>query len=248
VRKQPLTFCLTGSAWLLVKGTPSTSATASSCAFSKLRPAVFLGRSRPACCSGDGAASLTKRLQPPPLAPVHTQEGMHHPCPLLHAVRAGCAPGTPHVLKPVAGRLAIMNRSSLRTDVALRKTSPRAWDAQTDGYTGCCPRCAASVASPLPFSSQCATFARFNRSTLATSTAVASSYPCSSTVIQTSSRTSSSLLQRHLTHRQLGDQRPHDCMLLVTSAGYTLRSHVISPSRCSVTAKGTSRLPTTSCD
>ena len=174
------------------------------------------------------------------------QEGMHHPCPLLHAVRAGCAPGTPHVFKPVVGRQAIMNRSSLRADVALRKTSSRAWDAQTDGY---CPRCAASVASPLPFSSQCATSARFNRSTLAASTAaVASSYPRSSTVIQTSSRTSSSLLQRHLTHRQLGDQRPHDCMLPITSAGYTLRSHVISPNRCSVTAKGTSRLPTTSCD
>jgi len=205
----------------LVKETPSTSATASSCAFSKLRPAVLLGRPRPACCSGDGAASLTKRLQPPPVAPVHTQEGMHHPCPLLHAVRAGCAPGTPHVLKPVVGRLAIMNRSSLRADVALRKTSSRAWDAQTDGY---CPRCAASVASPLPFSSQCATFARFNRSTLAASTAAAaSSYPCSSTVIQTSPRTSSSLLQRHLTHRQLGDQHPHDCMLPVTSAGYTPR-------------------------
>jgi len=168
VRKQPLTFCLTGSAWLLVKGTPSTSATASSCAFSKLRPAVLLGRPRPACCSGDGAASLTKRLQPPPLAPVHTQEGMHHPCPLLHAVRAGCAPGTPHVLKLVAGRQAIMNRSSLRADAVLRKASPPRLGCTNRWVYRLLPAVCSQHSRPAtlcPVSSKCATSARFNRST-----------------------------------------------------------------------------------
>jgi len=165
VRKQPLTFCLTGSAWLLVKETPSTSATASSCAFSKLRPAVLLGRPRPACCSGDGAASLTKRLQPPPLAPVHTQEGMHHPCPLLHAVRAGCAPGTPHVLKLVAGRQAIMNRSSLRADAVLRKASPPRLGCTNRWVLPAVCSQHSRPATLCPVSSKCATSARFNRST-----------------------------------------------------------------------------------
>jgi len=193
----------------------------------------------PRCASGSSSACLLFRQrlpphsrsdswppQPPPLtraAPVHTQEGMHHPCPLLHAVRAGCAPGTLHVLKPVVGRQAIMHRSS---DAALRKASPPC--------LGCTNRwvyrlllavCSqhSRPATLCPFSSKWATSARFNRSTMAASTAAASSYPCSSTVIQTNPRTSSSLLQRHLTHRQLGDQHPHDCTLPITSAGYTLR-------------------------
>jgi len=60
---------------------------------------------------------------------------MNRLCPLLHAVRAGCAPGTPHVLKLVVGRLAIMNRSSVADarrrdavdDAQGRLTDARVW-------------------------------------------------------------------------------------------------------------------------